>query len=134
MADLASRQAEADRLRAELSALRIQRENRAQDGHTKLQEEALDNEIDRLRAEVAREREMVETDGSADDAIAAMRAAAEVPSADLVTTTDGSPLVSDMSLVDETPAPVESDAVAVEETPVADMADVESVDASGEEN
>lgn len=77
MADtLADKQAEADRLRGELSSLRIQREHGLQAGQVKAQEDQLDVELDRLRAEVERERAQLANDGTVDSAIAAMNSAA----------------------------------------------------------
>lgn len=123
MADLAGKQAEAERLRSELSSLRIRRENGLQETHNDLQEKALDAEIERLRSEVERERAQYDTDGSPDAAIAAMRAD-DLP---------GEPvLVSDVSMVEE-PSDIAPATQDVDEQPSEETEDVQLGEVSDEE-
>lgn len=77
---LARKQDLAEQLRGELSALRVEKESALQDGHSVVQEEKVDTEIDLLnqQIEMARaERDAAVNGGTVDDALAAMRAAAE---------------------------------------------------------
>lgn len=114
---LASKQAYADQLRTELSALRAQREAALHDGHAAVAEERVDAEIERLKAEVEMakaQNEAVVSGGSVEDALAAMRAAAaeEKPdgSVDLavpIETETNGPVVDSAAVADEAAPPAE---------------------------
>lgn len=76
---LASKQALAEQLRGELTALRVEKEAALHDGHADIAEAALDAEVERLQREVEMakaETEAVKSGGSVEDALAAMREAA----------------------------------------------------------
>jgi primosomal protein N'' len=83
MADLspAEKAERNDALRRELSALRIENEHAALEGHNRIHEETLDRDHEVLVAQVEAERARLEsqTGGSVDDAKAAMAAAAAPP-------------------------------------------------------
>lgn len=84
---LAEKREAAEQLRGELSALRVEKEHILHGGNADMQEQKLEDEIDRLQREVemARaERDAAKTGGSVEDALEAMRAAAAAQSDDKI--------------------------------------------------
>lgn len=129
---LASKQALADQLRGELTALRTEREAALHDGHEAIAEAALDLEIERLQRErdhAAAEVHVAKNGGSVEDALAAMREAAANEQPDgmvnlalpLETETNG-PVVDAAAVADEA-APV------VDVTPLPELLVVDTTDA-----
>jgi len=136
---LASKQALADQLRGELSALRVEKEAALHDGHAEIAEAAVDAEIDRLQREVEMakaETEAVKSGGSVEEALAAMReaAAAEQPdgtvdlAVPLETETNG-PVVDEAAVVDATAPVADESTPVVDAIPMPELLAVENNDA-----
>lgn len=76
MSDIASKRARAEALRAEIAALRVQREAALQQKHKENANAKLERELAVLEQEVERERNLLASTGTVQDAKSAMMAAA----------------------------------------------------------